>query len=73
MVFQMKAFTLLMAIGLTTLLFSEILMVEGSTCVKSCNGITGPKCLPVCWFFGTGICSDSPSCPRDRPKVCRCP
>lgn len=65
----MKAFTLLTAIGLTTLLFSDL----GSTCAKSCNGITGPKCLPVCRFFGTGICTVSLFCPPDKPKVCRCP
>lgn len=72
MTFQMKAFTLLMAIGLTTLLLSEFLFVEGETCLKSCDGITGRKCLPVCRFFGTGICTDSSSCPSDKPKVCRC-
>lgn len=75
MVFQMKAFTLLMTIGLMTLLFSELLMVEGSTCLKSCDGDAGAMCLPVCRFFektSTGICTDSSSCPPDKPKECKC-
>lgn len=71
----MKAFTLLMAFGLTTLLFSELLMVEGTTCLKSCDGDAGAMCQPVCMFFektNTGKCIDSPSCPSDKPKECKC-
>lgn len=71
MIVQMKAFTLFMAIGLTSPLYSEFAMVEGSKCIESCG--IDVYCGMMCKVIDKiGTCSDGSSCPNDKPKLCKC-
>lgn len=55
----MKAFTFFMATGLTILLFSKDLIVEGSTCLESCD-IGGVFCPSLCSLLKkTSILADA--------------
>lgn len=74
MFFQMKAFTMLMAIGVAILLKSEFLIAEDIDCHKSCDG---EFCQSLCDFFQnrqdkTGNCFENPMCPSDKPISCKC-
>lgn len=66
MIFQMKAFTLFMDIGLTSLLFSEFVIAEDSKCIESCG--IGVHCGMMCKIIDKiSTCSDGSSCSSDKP------
>lgn len=70
----MKAFTFFMATGLTILMFSKDLIVEGSTCLESCDigGVFVRHFVVYLKKPSTGMCIDGSSCPSDKPKECIC-
>lgn len=60
MIFQMKAFTLFMAIGLTSPLYSECAIVEGSKYIESCG--IGVYCGMMCKVIDK-ICTHAVTAP----------
>lgn len=70
--FQMKVPSLLMTLGLVTVLFCGCVVVQASSqCLSVCvNSYCRQECLTSGHAYGT--CRRKYNCPSSKPKVCQC-